>query len=138
MVMDVNDGMPSSYAVPPMPKSPILRLSPFAEAGNRQARELIDKYAELEVVASHHSQNVMNIRAQYDPKFAAMANIIDTLNRWRANPQSYGIDANELVRGLVDAYNSLMMQMNNQIVSLNSDTIRDALVDANYLSDDLS
>lgn len=64
-----------------MPDSPINKLRSLAEVGNQQARDLINRYAELENLTKEHGEmgGVANLRAEFLPQFESMANLIEAL-----------------------------------------------------------
>lgn len=119
-----------------MPDSPINKLRSLAEVGNQQARDLINRYAELENLTKEHGEmgGVANLRAEFLPQFESMANLIEALAKITVSPQDFDISLERITEMDRISYDTLQEKMNARIRLLNMSIIRDAQVNAAYIS----
>lgn len=119
-----------------MPDSPINKLRSLAELGNQQARDLINRYAELENLTKEHGEmgGVANLRAEFLPQFESMANLIEALAKITVSPQDFDISLERITEMDRISYDTLQEKMNARIRLLNMSIIRDAQVNAAYIS----
>lgn len=119
-----------------MPDSPINKLRSLAELGNQQARDLINRYAELENLTKEHGEmgGVANLRAEFLPQFESMANLIEALAKITVSPQDFDISLERITEMDRISYDTLQEKMNARIRLLNMSIIRDAQVNASYIS----
>lgn len=119
-----------------MPDSPINKLRSLAELGNQQARDLINRYAELENLTKEHGEmgGVANLRAEFLPQFESMANLIEALAKITVNPQDFDISLERITEMDRISYDTLQEKMTARIRLLNMSIIRDAQVNASYIS----
>lgn len=119
-----------------MPDSPINKLRSLAEVGNQQARDLINRYAELENLTKEHGEmgGVANLRAEFLPQFESMANLIEALAKITVSPQDFDISLERITEMDRISYDTLQEKMTARIRLLNMSIIRDAQVNAAYIS----
>lgn len=119
-----------------MPDSPINKLRRLAEVGNQQARDLINRYAELENLTKDYGElgGVANLRAEFLPQFESMANLIKALAKITVSPQDFDISLAKITEMNRLSYDTLQEKMTARIRLLNMSIIRDAQVNAAYIS----
>ncbi len=119
-----------------MPDSPINKLRGLAEVGNRQAQELINRYAELENLTQAHGEvgGVENLRAEFLPQFESMANLIEALAKITVSPQDFDITLEQITEMDRRSYEALQDKITARIRLLNASIIREAHVNASYIS----
>ena len=119
-----------------MPDSPINKLRGLAEVGNRQAQELINRYAELENLTQAHGEvgGVENLRAEFLPQFESMANLIEALAKITVSPQDFDITLEQITAMDRRSYEAFQDKITARIRLLNASIIREAHVNASYIS----
>lgn len=135
---DAQDGEPAlgtdKYDTP----SPILQLQELAEQGNMMARNIIDRYSDLEYIVIEAGDSVDVLRAEYNPKFNAMTDLLTTQQNVHARPNDYRFGSKDSINDYVrKGEASLMDQISNHIRTLNDMRLSKAQANAKYLASSL-
>lgn len=118
--------------------SPILQLQKLAEQGNMTARNIIDRYSDLEYAVIEAGDSVDVLRAEYNPKFNAMANLLTMQQNIHVKPNDYRFGSKDSINDYVrKGEASLMDQISEHIRTLNDMQLSKAQANAEYLASTL-
>ena len=114
-------------------ESPIDRLAPLAQEGNRTAQALITDYAALELLVQRNGESVEVVREEFNSLFDGMLSLLSVQKDMRIHPRLYA-DTTAIDGLVAKSYASLEATITDRMRKANEGNVVKAKAAADYLT----